>query len=258
MTMMLVLKGRVVQKRLRKFKKGMQDALDDMMRSRCNSQEEHAYYLDQMKRYMENQIVWESRTEELTEQVPVDPSLAYQGCERNPNAPPRYLYNKDLFYLKYGNSEKRKYVLSLHKIHVISFLENDLEELKSRWVRKVIKRFKLEACYVVQHWKGTWAKISYIKGQLATRPNPDDVYSDQKIVEVIRIQYDQGHCHTSTMAETRGVTLMMEKELDGRIRSLLTLRPVKELMNLNFDADFLDNIKLLCTAFFNIPVMELR
>ncbi|GJW54799.1 hypothetical protein Tco_0098884 [Tanacetum coccineum] len=39
----------------------------------------------------------------------------------------------------------------------------------------------------------TWAKISYIKGQLATRPNPDDVYSDQKIVEVIRIQYDQGH-----------------------------------------------------------------
>ncbi|GJT46864.1 integrase, catalytic region, zinc finger, CCHC-type containing protein [Tanacetum coccineum] len=64
----------------------------------------------------------------------------------------------------------------------------------------------------------TLAKISYIKRQLATRPNPDDVYSDQKIVEV---------------------TLMME---------------VSVLRNLNFDADFLGNIKLLCTAFFNIPV----
>nr|GEU95926.1 RNA-directed DNA polymerase, eukaryota, reverse transcriptase zinc-binding domain protein [Tanacetum cinerariifolium] len=38
-----------------------------------------------------------------------------------------------------------------------------------------------------------WAKISYINEQLATRPSPDDVYSDQKIVEVIKIQYDQSH-----------------------------------------------------------------
>ncbi|GJS71863.1 hypothetical protein Tco_0704704 [Tanacetum coccineum] len=106
------------------IKKRMQDALDDMMRSRCDLGEEHAYHRDQMKRYMENQI--------------------------------------------YGNSEEMKYVLSLHKLHVISYPENDLEELKSRW-------------------------ISYIKGKLVTRPNPDDVYSDQKIVEVIRTQYDQGH-----------------------------------------------------------------
>ncbi|GKE68235.1 hypothetical protein Tco_1526307 [Tanacetum coccineum] len=131
------------------YQKCMQDALDDMMRIRCNSGEEHAYHLDQMKRYIENRIVWESKTEEVTEQVPVGPSLLYRGCDRNQKAPPR--------------------------------------------ARKVIKRFKLEARYAVQHWKGTWVKISYIKEQLTTRPNPDDVYSDQKIVELIRIQYDQGH-----------------------------------------------------------------
>ncbi|GJS44502.1 hypothetical protein Tco_0569545 [Tanacetum coccineum] len=45
--------------------------------------------------------------------------------------------------------------------------DQDHEELKSRWVRKVIKRFKLEARYAIQHWKGTWDKISYIKGQRA-------------------------------------------------------------------------------------------
>ncbi|GJS60093.1 hypothetical protein Tco_0654877 [Tanacetum coccineum] len=142
-------------------KKRMQDTLNDMMRSYCDSGEEHAYHLDQMKRYMENHIVWVSRTKELTKQVPVDPSLLYQGFDRNSNAPPRYLSNKDLFYLKYGNSEERKYVLSLHKIHAISFPDQDHKELKSRWVRKVIKRFKLEA--------------------------------HEKIVEVIKIQYDQCH-----------------------------------------------------------------
>nr|GEZ86546.1 hypothetical protein [Tanacetum cinerariifolium] len=38
-------------------KKRMQDALDDIMRSRCDPGEYHAYHPDQMKRYVENQIV---------------------------------------------------------------------------------------------------------------------------------------------------------------------------------------------------------
>ncbi|GJU55146.1 hypothetical protein Tco_1228860 [Tanacetum coccineum] len=37
--------------------KRMQDALNDMMRSRCDSGEEHRYHLDQMKSYMESQTV---------------------------------------------------------------------------------------------------------------------------------------------------------------------------------------------------------
>ncbi|GJW34680.1 hypothetical protein Tco_0057600 [Tanacetum coccineum] len=131
----------------------MQDIIDDIIRSRCNSREEHAYHLDQMKRYMENKIVWESRAEDLTLHVPNKPPL----------------------------------------VHAFPFLENDLEELKSRRVRKVIKRFNMQARYAVEHWKHLWAKISYIKGQLVTRSNPNDVYSNQKIVEVIRIQCDQGH-----------------------------------------------------------------
>ncbi|GKF67975.1 hypothetical protein Tco_0197654, partial [Tanacetum coccineum] len=39
----------------------MQNAINNMMRDRCNSGEEHQYHLDQMKSYMENQNVWESR-----------------------------------------------------------------------------------------------------------------------------------------------------------------------------------------------------
>ncbi|GJW44128.1 hypothetical protein Tco_0072927 [Tanacetum coccineum] len=111
--------------------KRMQDALNDMMRSRCDSREEHQYHLDQMKSYMESQIVWESREEDLTLHIPKKPTLIFQSYERDPNAPPIVLVNKDLFYLKIGNSETRKYVLSLNKIHVFLFLENDLEELNT-------------------------------------------------------------------------------------------------------------------------------
>nr|GEX31416.1 hypothetical protein [Tanacetum cinerariifolium] len=121
------------------IKKCMQDALNDMMRSQCSSGEEHAYYLDQMKRW----------------------------GKRNPNAPPRYMYNKDLFHLKNRNSETRKYVLSLHKVHEFLFPENDLKELNTRW--------------------------SYIIGRLKKRADLDDVYLDQRIVDIIRFQYDQGH-----------------------------------------------------------------
>ncbi|GJY21967.1 hypothetical protein Tco_0394533 [Tanacetum coccineum] len=44
----------------------MQDAMNDMLRSRCESGDEHQYHLDQMQSYMESQIVWESGEEDLT------------------------------------------------------------------------------------------------------------------------------------------------------------------------------------------------
>ncbi|GJX48917.1 hypothetical protein Tco_0275762 [Tanacetum coccineum] len=51
---------------------------------------------------------------------------------------PRYLYNKDLFFLRNGNTEARRYILSLHKIHATLFLEDDLYELLKRWSDEVI------------------------------------------------------------------------------------------------------------------------
>ncbi|GJT31253.1 hypothetical protein Tco_0911528 [Tanacetum coccineum] len=142
---------------------------------------------------MESQIVWESRQEDLTLQIPKKPDPLFQSCEKDPNAPPRFLVNKDLFYLKNVNSKTRKYVLSLHKIHAFPFLKNDLEELNTIWVRNLVKRFNMYAQYVVEHRKNLWAKQSYIRGQLKKRADPDEVYSYQRIVDVIRVQYDQGH-----------------------------------------------------------------
>ncbi|GJU45998.1 hypothetical protein Tco_1203264 [Tanacetum coccineum] len=61
-------------------------------------------------------------------------ALLFYGLQKNPNEPPRYLYNKDLFFLKNKNTKEKKYVLSLYKIHATSFPEEDLEEKMIRWV----------------------------------------------------------------------------------------------------------------------------
>ncbi|GKE02936.1 hypothetical protein Tco_1390919 [Tanacetum coccineum] len=91
----------------------MKATLRDMLSNHFRDAEEYAYHLEQSQNYMENQI-------------------------RNLNEPPRYLYNKDLFFLKYGNTKEKRDVLSLYKIHVVYFLEEDLEE---KLIRKNEKRF---------------------------------------------------------------------------------------------------------------------
>ncbi|GKD00708.1 hypothetical protein Tco_1170982 [Tanacetum coccineum] len=128
----------------------MQDALNDMIRSRCDSREEHQYHLDQMKSYMESQIVSESRQEDLTLQITKKPAPE--------------LRNKEICTITAQSS-------------CIPVPENDLEELNTIWVRKIIKRFNLYARYVVDHWKRLWAKKSHIIRQLKKRDDPEEVYS---------------------------------------------------------------------------------
>ncbi|GJS03441.1 hypothetical protein Tco_0319949 [Tanacetum coccineum] len=105
----------------------------------------------------------ESRKEYLSLQIPKKPVPVYQSCERDPKALPMSLLNQDLFYLKHGNSGPQKYVLLLHKYPAVPFPKNDIEELTLRWEKK--------------------------------RDNPDEVYSESKIIEVVRTLHDLGHEH---------------------------------------------------------------
>ncbi|GJU85140.1 hypothetical protein Tco_1292686, partial [Tanacetum coccineum] len=139
--------------------------------------------------YLENQIVWESRHEDLKRPKP--DALVFYDPQRNLNEPPRYLYNKDLFFLKNGNTKEKRYVLSLYKIHAILFPEEDLEEKINRWVKKVFKTFNEEARLSIQHWKDSWHtrmyKIRYIK----VRGDTEEVFSNYGIVKVVKATTDQ-------------------------------------------------------------------
>ncbi|GKB24837.1 hypothetical protein Tco_0864238 [Tanacetum coccineum] len=116
----------------------MQDASNDMIRRRCNSGEERQYHRDQMKSYMERQIVWESRKEDLTLQILKKPALVYQS-----------------FYGHNNLTSKRK---------------------------------------------------------LKTRDDPEDVYFEKRIVDVIRVQYDQ--CYRQENIEE-----IIVKRADGEYKS---------------------------------------
>ncbi|GJS25387.1 hypothetical protein Tco_0454019 [Tanacetum coccineum] len=85
------------------------------------------------------------------------------------------------------------YVLSLHKIHAVSFLEDDLEEKMNRLVQKEFKTFNEEARLSIQHWKDLWHKRMYKLNQRKLIDNPEEYFSKYKIVEVVRITTEQQH-----------------------------------------------------------------
>ncbi|GJR91664.1 hypothetical protein Tco_0215675 [Tanacetum coccineum] len=44
--------------------------IDEMMRQRCTSGDEHQYHIDQMQNFLKNDIVWERRKEILVSPYP--------------------------------------------------------------------------------------------------------------------------------------------------------------------------------------------
>ncbi|GJW53539.1 hypothetical protein Tco_0097624 [Tanacetum coccineum] len=93
----------------------------------------------------------------------------------------------------YGNTEERSYILSLHKIHVVSFPEEDLEERLKRWVRKEFMTFNKEARLSIHHWKDSWHKRMYNLNQRRVGDNPEEYFSNHRIKKVVRITSNQQH-----------------------------------------------------------------
>ncbi|GJR57413.1 hypothetical protein Tco_1499575 [Tanacetum coccineum] len=118
-------------------------------------------------------------------------SNQFRNVEGNPKEPLRFLYNKDQFFLRNGNTKEKKYILSLHKIYTRIFPEADLEEKMNRWVRKEFKNFNEDARLSIQHWKDSWHKRVYKQNQRKVKDNPKDYFSNHMITEVVRITTDQ-------------------------------------------------------------------
>ncbi|GJR56381.1 hypothetical protein Tco_1406902 [Tanacetum coccineum] len=128
--------------------------LNDALSNQFTKSEEYAYHLEQTTNFMENQIVWESRQEDIRRPVP------------------RPLH---------GNTKEKKYILSLYKIHAERFLKVDLEEKMNSWVRKELKNFNEKARLSIQHWKDSWHKRVYKQNQRRVRDNPKDYFSNHMI-----------------------------------------------------------------------------
>ncbi|GJR68137.1 hypothetical protein Tco_0014202 [Tanacetum coccineum] len=88
-----------------------------------------------------------------------------------------------------------KIVLSLHKFPAIIFNDDDIEERTSRWVNKCVKKFNPYARYGVEHWKNPHAKIFYIRKQKEPGKPKEVIYSNSKIIQVIKTYWELGHEH---------------------------------------------------------------
>ncbi|GKC19246.1 hypothetical protein Tco_1021396 [Tanacetum coccineum] len=65
----------------------MEATLNNMLSNQFRNTKEYAYHVEQATNFMKNQIVWESRQEDIRRPVPKP--LVFFGPQRNPNKPPR-------------------------------------------------------------------------------------------------------------------------------------------------------------------------
>ncbi|GJT12880.1 retrovirus-related pol polyprotein from transposon TNT 1-94 [Tanacetum coccineum] len=144
---------------------------DEMLRQRCTSGDEHQYHIEQMKNFLKSDIVWENRKEILVSQHSQKTTPLVQSCQRDPEAPALSLINQDLLYLKKGSSGPEKIV------------------------NKCVKKFNPYARYGVEHWKNPHAKIFYIRKQKEPGKPKEEVYSNSKIIQVIKTYWELGHEH---------------------------------------------------------------
>ncbi|GJW55049.1 hypothetical protein Tco_0099134 [Tanacetum coccineum] len=175
----------------------------------------------------------EHQKEILSLPFPQKPISVVQSCQRDPKAHVLSHVNQDLLYLKKGNSGSEKIMLSLHKFPAVIFPDDDIEERNSRWVNKCVKKFNPYARYSIEHWKNPHAKIFYIKRQKEPGKQIEEVYSNSKIVQVIKTTGELGHEH-------KFVTEIIAKRENGSIVSITEL----EYKNLN--KNNIEDMYLLC------------
>ncbi|GJR64716.1 hypothetical protein Tco_0010781 [Tanacetum coccineum] len=84
---------------------------------------------------------------------------------------------------------------SQSKQHAIVLNDDDIEERTSRWVNKCIKNFNPDARYGVENWKNPHEKIFYIRRQKEPGRPKEEIYSNFKIVQVIKTFWELGHEH---------------------------------------------------------------
>ncbi|GKB14803.1 hypothetical protein Tco_0848726 [Tanacetum coccineum] len=101
----------------------------------------------------------------------------------------------EVHQLQKGSSRPEKIVLLLHKFPAIIFNDNLNEERTSRWVNKCVKKFNPYARYGVEHWKNPHAKIFYIRRQKEPGRSKEEIYSNSKIIQVIKTFWELGHEH---------------------------------------------------------------
>ncbi|GJV69104.1 putative reverse transcriptase domain-containing protein [Tanacetum coccineum] len=91
-------------------------------------------------------------------------------CQRDPKTPALSLVNQDLLYLKKGNPESEKFVLSLHKFPAVIFLDDDIEERTSRKAKEEVYS-NLKIVQVIKTYKELEHEHKFVTEIIVRREN---------------------------------------------------------------------------------------
>ncbi|GJY04416.1 hypothetical protein Tco_0370356 [Tanacetum coccineum] len=104
---------------------------------------------------LKSNCTWKQLTHVVPFKPPIStfiPALQERLCRAMKDRPYAQTTDPDMWAtLKHGNSETKKYILSMHKFHANPFLKDDLEELLTRLLGRVFTEFNEEACLSIQH-----------------------------------------------------------------------------------------------------------
>nr|GEU76931.1 cold-inducible RNA-binding protein [Tanacetum cinerariifolium] len=95
--------------------------VDEMLRQRCTSGDEHQYHVDQMKNFLKSDIVWESHKEILVSPHPRKTTPLVLSCQRDPEAPTLSLINQDLL--------ANDCIVSITELDFKNLNKNDIEDM---------------------------------------------------------------------------------------------------------------------------------
>ncbi|GJQ90816.1 hypothetical protein Tco_0001955 [Tanacetum coccineum] len=115
--------------------------VDEMLRQRCTSGDEHQYHIDQMKNFLKSDIVWESRKEILNPHA----KIFYIRKQKEPGKPKEEVYSNSKIiqvvktYWELGHEHKfiteivarraNKYLVSITKPDYKNLNKNDIEDI---------------------------------------------------------------------------------------------------------------------------------
>nr|GEY40195.1 hypothetical protein [Tanacetum cinerariifolium] len=118
---------------------------------------------ERMEDTIRDMLVWESRHEDLKRPQPE--ALVFYGPQRNSKEPPMYLYNKDLFFLKNGNTKEKNFeaynpyfIIDEHSVGLIYLNKKeektvmnlvDILKFCDATLEKVLNEVKLEIFEIV-------------------------------------------------------------------------------------------------------------
>ncbi|GJZ04257.1 hypothetical protein Tco_0537532 [Tanacetum coccineum] len=140
----------------------MEATLNDMVSNQFRNAEEYAYHLEQATNFMENQLVWESRQEDIRRSIPK--ALIFYGSQKNPNEPLRD--NPEDYFSNHRITEVVR--ITTNQLYGLDFMkqivmrENDKQDRFSKADFKYLNKHDIEDLYYLCQNK----KVNYCETKL--------------------------------------------------------------------------------------------